>query len=44
MVSRQAPVISFADRIGIAPGIVVDRLQRDGVLPFTRLNGLKKKM
>lgn len=41
-----APVISsesvraFAHQIGIAPGIVVGRLQHDGVIPFSRLNTL----
>ncbi len=32
---------AFADRIGIAPGIVVGRLQHDGLLPHSQGNGLK---
>jgi addiction module HigA family antidote len=31
----------FAQELGIAPGIVVGRLQHDGQLPRTHLNGLK---
>ena len=34
-------VASFADEIGIAPGIVVGRLQKDGYLPYNQLNSLK---
>jgi proteic killer suppression protein len=33
----------FADRLGIAPGIVVGRLQHDDHLPPSHLNGLKIK-
>jgi HTH-type transcriptional regulator / antitoxin HigA len=33
----------FAQQINIAPGIVVGRLQHDGYLPATHLNGLKVK-
>lgn len=33
----------FAREIGIAPGIVVGRLQREKVLPYTTLNGLKAR-
>ncbi|MCK5148928.1 HigA family addiction module antidote protein [bacterium] len=36
-------VIHFADEISIAPGIVVGRLQRERLLPFTHLNGLKER-
>jgi len=36
-------VLSFSESIGIAPGIVVGRLQREKLLPFTHLNGLKEK-
>ena len=32
---------TFAKQIGIAPGIVVGRMQKDGLLPWTHLNGLK---
>ena len=34
-------VQTFAQRIGVAPGIVVGRMQKDGLLPWTYLNGLK---
>ena len=36
-------VEAFAKRIGVHPGIVVGRLQRDGILPYTHLNRLKAK-
>ena len=36
-----AEVNDFAEQIGIAPGIVVGRLQHDKYLPITHLNGLK---
>jgi len=36
-------VKAFAAELDIAPGIVVGRLQHDGYLPFTHLNGLKRK-
>jgi HTH-type transcriptional regulator/antitoxin HigA len=35
-------VLRFAQSIGIAPGIVVGRLQHEGLLPPTHLNGLKR--
>ncbi|MFH1116741.1 MAG: hypothetical protein V1792_22725 [Pseudomonadota bacterium] len=31
----------FAEKLGIAPGIVVGRLQREKHIPFSRLNDLK---
>ena len=34
-------VMAFAERVGIAPGIVVGRLQHEGLVPYTHLNGLK---
>lgn len=46
---KAAPVISsalvegFAESMGIAPGIVVGRLQHEGALPYNHLNGLKVK-
>jgi len=33
---------AFADEIGIAPGIVVGRLQYEGYLPYTHCNDLKR--
>jgi addiction module HigA family antidote len=35
-------IIEFAQLLGIAPGIVVGRLQHDGVVPRQNLNGLKQ--
>ena len=37
----EAMVLRFAESLGIAPGIVVGRLQHDGWLPQFHLNGLK---
>ena len=37
-------VRAFADEQGIAPGIVVGRLQYRGLLPWTHLNGLKVRL
>jgi HTH-type transcriptional regulator/antitoxin HigA len=34
----------FAERIGIAPGIVVGRLQHDGLWPYSRGNQLKRQL
>ncbi len=36
-------IIEFADRISIAPGIVVGRLQHDKIILFNQYNYLKKK-
>ena len=40
--SRRA-VISFAKVIGIAPGIVVGRLQHHGIIGYNELNNLKRR-
>ncbi len=40
----KAEVNAFAERLSIAPGIVVGRLQHEGYLPHTHLNGLKVKV
>lgn len=37
-------VVSFADAIGIHSGIVVGRLQRDGVIKFNQLTGLFQRL
>lgn len=37
----EAAVRQFAVQTGIAPGIVVGRMQKEGWLPWTHLNGLK---
>ncbi len=39
----KAEIVAFAEKIGIAPGIVVGRLQHDGVIPFDRFQDLKRK-
>ena len=38
-----ADVSRFAKELGIAPGIVVGRLQHDGVIPYSACNGLKAR-
>jgi len=35
-------VSEFAQRIGVAPGIIVGRLQREGVIDWSKLNNLKE--
>ncbi len=39
--SKQA-VVDFATIINVAPGIVVGRLQHDGKIPYSHLNGLRR--
>ena len=39
-----AAVKKFAQTLGIAPGIVVGRLQREGIVPHSHLNGLKVRL
>jgi HTH-type transcriptional regulator/antitoxin HigA len=39
-----AAVTAFAAEQGISPGIVVGRLQHEGIVPFNRLNTLKVKV
>lgn len=39
-----AAIQDFASSIGIAPGIVVGRLQHDGKIPFQNCNALKRKL
>ena len=39
--SSKDAVRRFADELGIAPGIVVGRMQRERLLPWTHLNDLK---
>lgn len=36
-------IVNFADQIGIAPGIVVGRLQHDKIVPMSHFNDLKIK-
>lgn len=37
-------VEAFAHRIGIAPGIVVGRLQREGIIDYSQFNRLKQRL
>lgn len=39
----EASIVPFASRLGIAPGIIVGRLQHEKKIPFTHFNHLKKK-
>lgn len=41
--SKEA-IIAFAEEAGIAPGIVVGRLQHEGLMPVTHCNGLKRRL
>jgi addiction module HigA family antidote len=43
MPRSKAEILAIAREQGIAPGIVVGMLQHDGVLPWTHLNGLKRR-
>lgn len=43
LLSKKA-IKSFAEKINISPGIIVGRLQHDGILPFTHCNLLKRKL
>ncbi len=36
-------VLQFAKTQGIAPGIVVGRMQLEGMIPYSMLNNLKEK-
>lgn len=40
----KATVAAFAESLGIAPGIVVGRLQRDGAVPHNQMNHLKVRI
>ncbi|NOT60878.1 MAG: HigA family addiction module antidote protein [Acidobacteria bacterium] len=40
----KAQIREFAQQLGIAPGIVVGRLQHEGCLPRTHCNDLKRKL
>ncbi len=40
---NRAAIRKFASEIGIAPGIVVGRLQHDGLLPYSHCNDLKRR-
>ena len=42
--AKRKIVCAFADEQGIAPGIVVGRLQHEGHLPWRELNGLKVRL
>ena len=36
-------IIRFAEKIGIAPGIIVGQLQKFGIIKYNQLNNLKRK-
>ena len=40
----KAEISEFAEKLGIAPGIVVGRLQHDGHIPMKNCNDLKRKI
>lgn len=40
----EAAICSFARRITVHPSIVVGRLQRDGIIPYDRMNKLKVRL
>lgn len=40
----EASLLRFADGLGISPGIVVGRLQHDGAIPRSHLNGLRRRI
>ncbi len=40
----KAGIEEFAEKVGIAPGIVVGRLQHEELLPFTHCNQLKRSL
>jgi addiction module HigA family antidote len=40
----KAEINEFAEKLGIAPGIVVGRLQHDGRIPIQNCNDLKRKL
>ena len=37
-------VLAFAEQVGVSPGIVVGRLQHDGILPYSVHYGLKQEI
>jgi len=41
---RLAEVPAFAEKLGIAPAIVVGRLQHEGCLPYKRGNNLRRRL
>lgn len=40
----KAEIQAFAQKVGIAPGIIVGRLQHEKYLPFTHCNDLKRRL
>jgi hypothetical protein len=41
VVRTHAGVRAFAERVGVAPGIVVGRMQKEGIVDWSQLNALK---
>ncbi len=44
LLKSKAQIRRFANQIGIAPGMVVGRLQNEGLLPHSHCNDLKVKL
>lgn len=40
---RKLPIIEFAKKVGVAPGLVVGRLQHDGILRYNQMPYLKRR-
>ena len=40
----KAQVVTFADGLGVHPGIVVGRLQHEGLVPFNQMNAFKQPL
>ena len=43
LLNRKNLIVNFANSIGISPGIVVGRLQKEKILPYSHCNDLKRK-
>lgn len=44
MLKTKTAIREFADSIGIAPGIVVGRMQKDQLIPYSHMNDLKRRL
>lgn len=43
LTTSRLPIIAFAKKIGIAPGLIVGRLQHDGLLRYNQMQHLKRR-
>lgn len=41
--SSRFPIIAFAKKVGVAPGLIVGRLQHDGLLRYNQMQHLKRR-